>query len=198
MLQPARVRNAPGCSRRPLPEYEHDFWWTVSISISSVLPSSAINSMRTTTGVRTGGALDRVKQIERRVRVVGRGFRETLGQDHAAWIDREMQLAPATAALGAVFGSSPFALAEGSQPAAVDQQMDWAPVGDGTQVERKALAAARQCGVIGRLEDQAHDPQNRAKEALGLPERQMKHDAERQRRFDGHVGELGLRASAPR
>ena len=50
--------------------------------------------------------------------------------------------------------------------------------------------ASRESGVVGSLQVELHQPENRLQKALGLAQRKVEHEAQRQGRLDRYVPEL--------
>ena len=66
--------------------------------------------------------------------------------------------------------------------------------GNATKGKVEMLAASGERGVIGRGAVDAHHPEERHQESLGLAEGQVEEETERQPRFDREVGVLRLPA----
>ena len=76
--------------------------------------------------------------------------------------------------------------------------MRWMGSLAGGEVERDAevLTTPRECGVIGSLEIDTHQGQDRPQEAFRLAKRQPEDEPQRQRCLDREIQELPLRAAA--
>ena len=70
-----------------------------------------------------------------------------------------------------MFRSGPFPFAHNRQSGTVDDEVPGALRGDATERETEVLAAPREGRVIGCGEVDAHHPEDRRQEALGLPQR---------------------------
>jgi hypothetical protein len=70
---------------------------------------------------------------------------------------------------------------------------------DSIKPDVKVLAAPGERGVVGRVELEAHQPEERLQKPFGLTKWQVEEETERQRRFDGDVGvtSAALRACRP-
>jgi hypothetical protein len=98
-------------------------------------------------------------------------------------IDTEMQLAPPAAGPDAVLLIEPLALAINLQPGAIDQQMQRLCAMNSLRQDRQATTAAAQCRVIG--DGDLEYVGDRSEQTLGLSQRLMEYQAEREARLDG-------------
>ena len=99
-----------------------------------------------------------------------------------------MELLPATRAASAVFRGGPFAFADYRESRAVDDEVHGFAPWDSTKGELEVLAAPRERRLIGRGKIEAHQPEERRQEPLGLAEGQGEDEPDRQRRFNREVG----------
>jgi hypothetical protein len=100
-------------------------------------------------------------------------------------IDTEMQLAPPAAGPEAVLLIEPFALAVNLQHGAIDQQMQRICAVNSPRQDRQAATAAAQCGVIGDGDVDLEHIDDRSEQTLGLSQRLVEYQAEREARLDG-------------
>jgi hypothetical protein len=124
-----------------------------------------------------GGAvtlpLDLPEQVGEHGRVVLRVLRKRLGHDEAVAVHADVELPPTAPVFGlSVLARVPFAGAEDLQSGGVDDQVDRAGVVTAERRDLHSLVAARERSVIGGVEVQLHQAEQRCKKALGLPERQ--------------------------
>ena len=133
-------------------------------------------------------AVDRRDQIDARRRVIERRLGQDFGDDHTRSVDRNMELLPATRAASAVFRGGPFAFADYRESRAVDDEVHGFAPWDSTKGELEVLAAPRERRLIGRGKIEAHQPEERRQEPLGLAEGQGEDEPDRQRRFNREVG----------
>ena len=103
-----------------------------------------------------------------------------------------MELLPAARAAPAVFYAGPFPFADDRESCTVDDEMKAFAGGNSTQRAVEVLAASGERRVIRGGEVEAHYPEQRMQEPLGLTEWQVKEETERQCGFDGDVGVLLL------
>src|SRR4029077_19460853 len=97
-----------------------------------------------------------------------------------ASIHTEMKLPPPPTRPYAVLLIEPFAFAVYLEASAVDQEMQWLGVLDAFRQYRQPAAATAECGVIRNGDIDLEHIGDRAKQSLGLTERLMEHQAERQ------------------
>ena len=133
-------------------------------------------------------AVDRRDQIDARRRVIERRLGQDFGDDHTRSVDRNMELLPATRAASAVFRGGPFAFADYRESRAVDDEVHGFAPWDSTKGELEVLAAPRERRMIGRGQIEAHQPEERRQDPLGLAEGQGEDEPDRQRRFNREVG----------
>ena len=98
-----------------------------------------------------------------------------------------MEFLPATRATSTVLHGRPLALTHDRQTRAVDDEMDG--LGGRGAVERDAevLTTPRERGVVGRLEIDPHQGQDRPQEAFRLAQRQPEDEPQRQRGLDREI-----------
>ncbi len=128
--------------------------------------------------------------------------RERGGDDLTRFgIEADVQLAPRPARAGAVFLDQPLARPTQLQPRAVHQQVQGCGLAAGTgagprwlrhRERRRPAAERRMVRHAQRQPEQVHDG---ADQALGLPERQAEHGAQRERRQDRQGRIPGLPAA---
>ncbi len=100
-------------------------------------------------------------------------LRERLGRDKAVAVHAAVELPPTAPTLGLpVLAGVPFAGAEDPTPGGVDDQVDRVGVTAAERLELHRLVDARERSVIGGIEVQLHQAEQRCKESLGLSERQ--------------------------
>ena len=112
-----------------------------------------------------------------------------------------MELLPASLTASAVFHGGPFTFAHNREARAVDDEMHAFVGRNSTKREVEVLAAPGEHRVIGRGAVDAYHSKERVQEALGLAQRQVEDETERERGFDREVGVLELpstRADAAR
>ncbi len=101
-------------------------------------------------------------------RIIGRWLRDCLGDDDTSAVNTEMELLPATLSALPVFRRSPLALADDGQAGAIDDEGK-RPLHRGeTEGETEALTPPRERRVIGCIEIDVHQGEDRTEEALGL------------------------------
>ena len=108
-----------------------------------------------------------------------------------------MEFLPPARAPASVFRRRPFPLADDRQARAVDDELQAGAPGNGPQRKVEVLATTGERRVIRRPKVEPHQPEQRREEALGLTERQMKKETQRQSGFDREVRVLPLRAPVP-
>ena len=94
-----------------------------------------------------------------------------MADDLAGLCYGEMQLPPASSAVSAMFGNSPFTFTEHCEAGTVDDEVDRTVDPGWSQSFSKRAASAREGGVVGRVEMDVHQVENRSHEAFGLPKR---------------------------
>ena len=138
------------------------------------------------------GAFDCLDQRESRRRVVGIPFGEGLGDDDSRSVDTHRELLPASLAASAVVHGGPFTFAHNREARAVDDEMQAFVGRNSTKREVEVLAAPGERRVIGRGAVDTHHSKERVQEALGLAQRQVADETERERGFDREGGVLEL------
>ena len=117
--------------------------------------------------------LDLVEQIRQGAGVVPAARRELGRHNEPLVIHSDVQLAPVPASLRClVLVRVPFARTQDLEPRGIDDQVDRAVVGSGQRRQLNDLVPARECGVVRGLEVEAHHPEQRVQETLGLAKRQ--------------------------
>ncbi len=147
------------------------------------------------------GAFDCLAQRESRRRVVGIPFGEGLGDDDSRSVDTHRELLPASLAASAMVHGGPFPFAHNREARAVDDEMQAFVGRNSTKREVEVLAAPGERRVIGRGAVDTHHSKERVQAALGLAQRQVADETERERGFDREGGVLELpstRADAAR
>jgi hypothetical protein len=132
--------------------------------------------------------VDVLDQADTRYRVIRRGFSQRAGHDHACFVHPQMEFLPAPPPVSTVFHRGPFAFAHDGESCTVDDEMEAALRGDGTERDAQVLAPPGERRVVGCGEVDAHHPEDRRQEALRLTQRQ----SHRQGGFDRQVGVLKL------
>ena len=132
-------------------------------------------------------AIDRSHQRDAGHRVGGRCIGQRLSDDPTRPIHPEMKFSPTTFVVTTVFRRRPLTLAEHRQPGAIDDEMQppipwWLADGD-----IEMLPAPGERRVIGRWQVEAPQPEQRRQKALGLAEREVEDEAQRQGCFDGDI-----------
>ena len=101
-----------------------------------------------------------------------------------------MELPPAASPSAPMFRRGPLTVADDGQSGAVnDEGQAGARVG-APKREGEMLTASRERGVIGGREIDAQHPDDRGQDALGLTQRSVEDETERQGGFDGEIGIL--------
>ena len=88
----------------------------------------------------------------------------------------------------------PLAFADDGQSGAVNDEVQAGARAGAPKREGEMLTASRERGVIGGREIDAQHPEDRGQEALGLTQRSVEDETERQGGFDGEIGILELPA----
>lgn len=143
-------------------------------------------------------AVDCGDQIQCCRRVVGMRFGQLLRHDHARPVDAQVKLAPAPFPTSAVLDRGPLPFAEGREATAVHYQMKRVPPHLPPKMDVEVSPVAREGRVIGGFEIKVHEVEDRSQESLGLAERQVEDEAERERRLDRQIRELVLDAAVAR
>ena len=135
-----------------------------------------------------------VDQTDPRNRVIGRRLSQRAGHDHTGPVHAEMELPPAASPSAPMCRRGPLTFADDGQSGAVnDEGQAGARAGAPTR-EGEMLTASRERGVIGGREIDAQHPEDRGQDALGLTQRYVEEETERQGGFDGEIGILELPA----
>ena len=88
----------------------------------------------------------------------------------------------------------PLTFADDGQSGAVNDEVQAGARAGAPKREGEMLTASRERGVIGGREIDAQHPEDRCQEALGLTQRSVEDETERQGGFDGEIGILELPA----
>ena len=88
----------------------------------------------------------------------------------------------------------PLTVADDGQSGAVNDEVQAGARAGAPKREGEMLTASRERGVIGCREIDAQHPEDRCQEALGLTQRSVEEETERQGGFDGEIGILELPA----
>ena len=88
----------------------------------------------------------------------------------------------------------PLTVADDGQSGAVNDEVQAGARAGAPKREGEMLTASRERGVIGCREIDAQHPEDRCQEALGLTQRSVEDETERQGGFDGEIGILELPA----
>src|SRR5512134_2112171 len=99
-------------------------------------------------------------------------------------IDAEVQLPPAAARPESVFLIEPFTLAVNLQAGAVDEKMQWLVAVDPLWQDRQAATPTTQSRVIRDGDSDLEHVGNRSQHALGLTQRLMEYQAQREAGLD--------------
>ena len=123
-------------------------------------------------------------------RIIGRWLRDRLSDDDASSVNTEMELLPATLSTLPVFRRSPLALTDDRQAGAIDDEVK-RPLHRGeTEGEIEVLTPPRERRVIGCIEIDVHQGEDRTEEALGLAQWQPKDEPQRHGCLDREIREL--------
>ena len=105
-----------------------------------------------------------------------------------------MELPPAASPSAPMLRRGPLTFADDGQSGAVNDEVQAGARAGAPKREGEMLTAARARGVIGGREIDAQHPDDRCQEALGLTQRSVEDETERQGGFDGEIGILELPA----
>ena len=105
-----------------------------------------------------------------------------------------MELPPAASPSAPMFRRGPLTVADDGQSGAVNDEVPAGARAGAPKREGERLTASRERGVIGGREIDAQHPEDRGQEALGLTQRSVEDETERQGGFDGEIGILELPA----
>ena len=93
-----------------------------------------------------------------------------------------------------MFRRGPLTFADDGQSGAVNDEVQAGARAGAPKREGEMLTASRERGVIGCREIDAQHPEDRGQDALGLTQRSVEDETERQGGFDGEIGILELPA----
>ena len=93
-----------------------------------------------------------------------------------------------------MFRRGPLTVADDGQSGAVNDEVQAGARAGAPKREGEMLTASRERGVIGGREIDAQHPEDRGQAALGLTQRYVEEETERQGGFDGEIGILELPA----
>ena len=93
-----------------------------------------------------------------------------------------------------MFRRGPLTFADDGQSGAVNDEVQAGARAGAPKREGEMLTASRERGVIGGREIDAQHPEDRCQAALGLTQRSVEDETERQGGFDGEIGLLELPA----
>ena len=105
-----------------------------------------------------------------------------------------MELPPAASPSAPMCRRGPLTFADDGQSGAVNDEVQAGARAGAPKREGEMLTASRARGVIGCREIDAQHPEDRGQEALGLTQRSVEEETERQGGFDGEIGILELPA----
>ena len=105
-----------------------------------------------------------------------------------------MELPPAASPSAPMFRRGPLTFADDGQSGAVNDEVQAGARAAAPKREGEMLTASRERGVIGCREIDAQHPEDRGQDALGLTQRSVEEETERQGGFDGEIGLLELPA----
>ena len=105
-----------------------------------------------------------------------------------------MELPPAASPSAPMCRRGPLTFADDGQSGAVNDEVQAGARAGAPKREGAMLTASRERGVIGGREIDAQHPEDRCQEALGLTQRYVEDETERQGGFDGEIGILELPA----
>ena len=105
-----------------------------------------------------------------------------------------MELPPAASPSAPMCRRGPLTCADDGQSGAVNDEVQAGARAGAPTREGEMLTAARERGVIGCREIDAQHPEDRCQEALGLTQRYVEDETERQGGCDGEIGRLELPA----
>ena len=129
-----------------------------------------------------------------RNRVLGRRLSQRAGHDPTGPVHAEMELPPAASPLAPMCRRGPRTVADEGQSGAVNDEVQAGARAGAPKREGERLTASRERGVIGGREIDAQHPEDRGQDALGLTQRSVEEETERQGGFDGEIGILELPA----
>ena len=87
----------------------------------------------------------------------------------------------------AVFHGRPLALADQREPRAIDEELQRLLAGWGAECDVELLPTPGERGVVWGQQVEAHQPEHRCEEALGLAQREVKEEPQGEGGFDGHI-----------
>ena len=105
-----------------------------------------------------------------------------------------MERPPAASPSAPMCRRGPLTVADDGQSGAVNDEVQAGARAGAPKREGEMLTASRERGVIGCREIDAQHPEDRCQEALGLTQRSVEEETERQGGFDGEIGILELPA----
>ena len=105
-----------------------------------------------------------------------------------------MELPPAASPSAPMCRRGPLTFADEGQAGAVNDEVQAGARAGAPTRAGEMLTASRARGVIGCREIDAQHPEDRCHEALGLTQRYVEDETERQGGFDGEIGRLELPA----
>ena len=105
-----------------------------------------------------------------------------------------MELPPAASPSPPMCRRGPLTFADDGQSGAVNDEGQAGARAGAPKREGEMLTASRERGVIGGREIDAQHPEDRGQDALGLTQRSVEEETERQGGFDGEIGILELPA----
>ena len=105
-----------------------------------------------------------------------------------------MERPPAASPSAPMCRRGPLTVADDGQSGAVNDEVQAGARAGAPKREGEMLTASRERGVIGCREIDAQHPEDRCQEALGLTQRSVEDETERQGGFDGEIGILELPA----
>ena len=105
-----------------------------------------------------------------------------------------MELPPAASPSAPMCRRGPLTVADDGQSGAVTDEVPAGARAGTPKREGEMLTASRERGVIGCREIDAQHPDDRCQDALGLTQRSVEDETERQGGFDGEIGILELPA----
>ena len=109
--------------------------------------------------------------------------------DETLAINAEVELPPAPAFVRCLmFVRMPLTITDHLQPSRVDDEMDWTVVVLGKHRDHYVAISPRERRMVGRLQVEPHQTDQRGHKALGLTESEVEHHAQGQRGHDREVG----------
>ena len=105
-----------------------------------------------------------------------------------------MELPPAASPSAPMCRRGPLTFADDGQSGAVNDEVQAGARAGAPKREGEMLTTSRERGVIGCREIDAQPPEDRCQEALGLTQRSVEDETERQGGFDGEIRILELPA----